>query len=327
MLNHFLSYSFPNGITESSITVKSDSIKFSYPCSSYDNCFPYNLTFNKGTYKIECYGSGYIRGSVQSYGAYTKGIITFEETKTLYLYIGGYGKFNALDPDAIITIGSNACGSTDIRTDYGDYYDFNSLKSRIMVAASAGGSDSFNGEFGSGGTLEGLRGLANESRIDDFKNLTENPLIALGGTQTNGGKCNDSNTNPLFPCFSGQFGLINYSNSTTDSGGFGGNGYYSGATYDRAGNGGGGSSFISGHKGCNAISSNSTDFDHIFHTGQSIHYTNISFTNTEMQSGHETKYASTGQIIITIMTQLVTCNQKTFSFNHFFISFVVIMLK
>ena len=326
MLNHFLNYTFPISFNENSITIKSSSIKFSYPCSSYDSCHPINLTFQKGTYKVECYGTGYEKDEVKTYGAYTMGIITFEEAKTLYLYIGGYGKFNAIHPDANTYSGSTLCGSTDIRTNYGNYYDFDSLKSRIMVAASSGGSDSYNGEFGSGGALEGLRGLANKSRYTIFDDLYADPLIATGGTQTSGGKCDDNNSQ--FLCFSGQFGLINYSKTSNDAGGFGGNGFYSGATYDLGGNGGGGSSFISGYPGCNAISSNSSDFDHIYHTGQSIHYSNLSFTNAQMLSGPETKYVSAGSIIITIMTHFTSnYNLHTISFKQIYISLIISILK
>ncbi len=44
---------------------------------------------------------------------------------------------------------------------------------------------------------------------------------------------------------------------------------------------GGGSSFISGHEGCDAIKEESTE-NNIIHTGQSIHYSGLYFTNTLM---------------------------------------------
>ena len=46
----------------------------------------------------------------------------------------------------------------------------------------------------------------------------------------------------------------------------------------------GGSSFISGHAGCNAISESSTS-SNIIHTGQSIHYSNYKFEKTTMIDG------------------------------------------
>lgn len=47
---------------------------------------------------------------------------------------------------------------------------------------------------------------------------------------------------------------------------------------------GGSSSFISGHNGCDAIKEESTE-NNIIHTGQSIHYSGLYFTNTLMIDG------------------------------------------
>ena len=307
MLNKFISYSFPVQPIKNSVSTKTRSITFSYPCTSKDECHPFTVSFQKGTYQIECYGAGYGPSNSYTYGAYTKGLITFEQTQTLYLYIGAsLGKFNALDPSASYERGTLPCGATDIRIDNGNYETFDSLKSRIMVAASGGGSDTYDGEFGFGGKLEGLRGLANISRNTEFQNFTDNPLIAPGGTQTSGGQCDEQfKTN----CCSGKFGLPNYNPNSNDAGGFGGSGYYSGATYYPMGNGGGGSSFISGYKGCDAIDIKSTDFDKIYHTGQSIHYSGLSFLNPIMKSGAETKHDSDGKVIITLVSYSLTCNQ------------------
>lgn len=51
----------------------------------------------------------------------------------------------------------------------------------------------------------------------------------------------------------------------------------------------GGSSFISGHDGCNAINEEGK------HTGQSIHYSKKSFTNTLMIDGAGYKWTNTKQ--------------------------------
>lgn len=53
---------------------------------------------------------------------------------------------------------------------------------------------------------------------------------------------------------------------------------------DGGGSGGGGSSFISGHTECDAIDELSTETN-IVHTGQSIHYSGYSFTNTKIIDG------------------------------------------
>ena len=50
------------------------------------------------------------------------------------------------------------------------------------------------------------------------------------------------------------------------------------------GTGAGGSSFVSGHDGCDAIKEKSTE-NNIIHTGQSIHYSGLYFTNTIMIDG------------------------------------------
>ena len=63
----------------------------------------------------------------------------------------------------------------------------------------------------------------------------------------------------------------------------GGGGYYGGdSTGTRAS---GGSSYISGHLGCNSISENSTQ-DNIIHTGSMIHYSGKYFLYTQMEPGY-----------------------------------------
>lgn len=60
----------------------------------------------------------------------------------------------------------------------------------------------------------------------------------------------------------------------------GGGGYYGGKGGQTSGAlGTGGSSFISGHPGCNAINASGS------HTGQPIHYSGVQFYNTSMQAG------------------------------------------
>ena len=69
----------------------------------------------------------------------------------------------------------------------------------------------------------------------------------------------------------------------------GGSGYYGGGTggdtFCNVSSGAGGSSFISGHNGCDAIKKESTE-DNIIHTGGSIHYSGLYFTNTVMIDGN-----------------------------------------
>lgn len=71
------------------------------------------------------------------------------------------------------------------------------------------------------------------------------------------------------------------------AGGFGGGGgYYAGGSGNHVG-GSGGSSFISGHSGCDAIKESSTE-NAIVHTGQPNHYSGLVFTDTQMIDGAHT---------------------------------------
>ena len=66
----------------------------------------------------------------------------------------------------------------------------------------------------------------------------------------------------------------------------GGSGYYGGETNNVSGKsaGAGGSSYISGHDGCDSIAEEST-IKNIIHTGQSIHYSGVKFKDTIMIDG------------------------------------------
>ena len=115
-----------------------------------------------------------------------------------------------------------------------------------------------------GGAGGGLNGLTNRER-------------SKPGTQTSGYK----------------FGIGQDGYGVGDSDGVAGagGGYYGGTTSDYSDTceaGAGGSSFVSGYDGCNAISENSTE-DNIIHTGQSIHYSGKYFTNAILLDGNSNK--------------------------------------
>ena len=72
-----------------------------------------------------------------------KGIIQLTKPRTFYLYIGEYGKGEysyeySFNGGGIGQYGGG--GATDIRLDPGNWSSFDSLKSRIIVAAGGGGS-------------------------------------------------------------------------------------------------------------------------------------------------------------------------------------------
>ena len=249
-----------------------------------------------GTYKIELWGAqggstietlGIITPG--GLGGYTKGEIDLEKGETLYIYVGGEGKqYDGEDvPNQTMPGGYNGGGSarlealtagsristgggaTDVRLTSGTWNNFDSLKSRIMVAAGGAGSDNNanNGYLGVGGAAGGLTG---------YSGTTNQPsgVIGTGGTQTLGG------TNTIGTEYGG-FGFATGSEVKSNSGG-GGGGYYGGSKgYSYRSGGGGGSSFISGYSGCNAISSNSTS-DSITHLNSPNHSSGKKFNSGTM---------------------------------------------
>ena len=250
--------SFQGQLKDDAVQEQGRKTTFNYPCESTSDCYPYEVKFKPGTYQIECIGAGSQQNeNLFSYGAKTKGVIHFLETTTLYLYVGSsLGKFNALPPEVNTNHGYMPCGASDLRTIGGNYWEFKSLMSRIMVAGAGGSSDNYNGVNGHGGTLQGDNAYIGE--CNSGTNLDYDPLlVAPGGKQTNDySEC----THRL--CLKGSFGLSGYkiTDEQYDAGAFGGSGYYGGCSFDGSGKGGGGSSFISGHRGCDAINENSTDF-------------------------------------------------------------------
>ena len=283
-------FQFAGELIANTVQLNSNRITFNYPCESQNECHPFEVTFEPGIYQFECWGGGTKTNRNSIYGAYTQGTLRLSKRTTLFLYIGAQsGNFNSMAPNNVK--GSmRSSGATDIRLVGGNYYDFNSLKSRIMVAAGGGSSEDYQGSYGHGGGLNGFSAFSNIS-------ISGGPTISRtvpGGSQDG----TYPNCNSGY-CVPGKFGLAQYRTGTGDAGGFGGDGYYSGASIDPYGNGGGGSSFISGYYGCNAIDENSTDYDNIYHTGQSIHYSGHVFTLPIMKAGPETLHESAGKVVIT----------------------------
>ena len=216
---------------------------------------------------------------------------------------GGAGSSHA-DENGLQT-GCAGGGSTDVRlVNSQNCLDFNSLKSRIMVAGGGSGTGycaiytTYCGVAGIGGGLNGI----------DGNDITQGSLsyTASGGTQTSGG-----NTKNNFEYVDGDSSKGLIINSGLNKGGFGyggtndgyktvlggcagGSGYYGGGAANRAhGGGGGGSSFISGYLGCNAISESSTS-NNIIHTGSPNHYSKYLFTNSQMIDGASSMPSPTG---------------------------------
>lgn len=241
-----------------------------------------------GKYLIQLWGAEGGTGSWGEYqpvagkGAYTRGTISLHEGEKLYFYTGEmptYTRGNCYHENpnnafngTIIGSCTGGGGATDVRLVRSDTWsDFNSLKTRIMVAAGGGGAY-YTGTGGAGGTLKGFDGIGGPSSVPLYK-------PGKGAGQTSGD----------------QFGIAQCGTSS------GGGGYYGGYA-GLAANGGGGSSFISGYPGCDAIKEESTK-DNIQHTGSPNHYSGKVFEDpilldgkTEMPSpdGLQTMVGHTG---------------------------------
>lgn len=269
---------------------------------SYTGNYEEFIVPNDGTYKIELWGAQG-GGSYGGLGGYTSGNIYLDKDDKLFVYVGGYNDRSVFD--TVFNGGGDAVaessvsghenrytpggGATDVRLTSGPWNNFESLKSRIMVAG-AGGGGYFGGGAQSalygaaGGGLTGYNGVI--SITTDTFTLTE----STGGTQTAGGNGGESSYIPSTSYdgngFNGGFGYGGGGQDMYKSGG--GSGYYgggsSGVTRPRAGSGAGGSSFISGHSGCNAVSNESSSSS-IIHTGNSQHYSGYVFSNTIMIDG------------------------------------------
>ena len=259
-----------------------------------------------GTYKVELWGAqggNNGNGLIGGLGGYVSGNINVSQNEKMFLYIGGSGKINGSngmelsnnfinEKFPIATGGYNGGGNSgnqsiyngsgggasDVRLINGKYDDFSSLKSRVIVAAGGGGSSYYiNSSQGNGGAGGGLNGnIGTSSKDSDYR-------YGGSGTQINAGYAYKSELSGKFGEGGSGYGE-GYSSSLLVNGG-GGGGYYGGsAGGDHGAAGGGGSSFISGHNGCDAIKEESTE-DNIIHTGQSIHYSGLYFTDTVMIDG------------------------------------------
>ena len=235
-----------------------------------------------GFYKFEAWGArgGKSRiqgrlGGTPGNGGYTSGILRLNEGDVIYVYVGGKGT------DAVVgknspggwnggglgtwdngddeTSGGGG-GATDFRLINGNWNDLNSLYSRIMVAG-AGGGASWSYKAGSGGGINGISYYSNSP----------------AGTQTSG--------------YALGIGKDAWGIADNDGVGGGGSGYYGGTTNNISGAsaGAGGSSYISGHEGCNSTDENGKP------TGSNSHVSGRVFKDTIMVDGEGYEWSSTRQ--------------------------------
>ena len=256
-----------------------------------------------GTYKVELWGASgndkatwdtadnfsVLRNSY-GLGGYTNGKIFLNNYTNFFVYVGGKNAYNG---------GGNGeaqgGGASDIRVENDNLY------SRIIVAGGGGG-----GLFGDGSTLirrgnaGGLVGFDADSTIDPGRTLVgyTTGFSGHGGTQYFGGKTGENGYDNYNESMNGSFGQggeylntgsLDYRASGGGGGWYGGgHGRHPGGTWP---GGGGGSSYISGHQGCLAVSSNSSTSLKNGCTKDSnslecsISYTGYYFTNTLMIDG------------------------------------------
>ena len=225
----------------------------------------------EGIYKLEVWGaqgsSGW-SGGISANGGYSYGNIHLIGGTVLYIYTGGSVVYNVFNGGGGYSSGcadfnnSTGGGATDIRLASGEWNNFNSLKSRIMVAAGAGGNIGPLTKPGYGGGLVSVTANgAYPGYDDDYGEVS-------GVSQTSG--------------FSFGIGQTGNSGSTGHDRSGGGGGYYGGYAYRCAASGG--SSFISGYPGCNAIKESSTE-SNIVHSDSPNHYSGYVFINSVMIAG------------------------------------------
>ena len=125
----------------------------------YESSQPKEIIYRPGLYQFECWGAqGYVydRENVGGKGAYVKGTILLKRVTKFFLYIGEYGKKENIYQKSFNGVGIGQFGgggATDIRYTNGDWFNFDSLKSRIIVAAGGGGPDT-SSKGGAGGEIE-----------------------------------------------------------------------------------------------------------------------------------------------------------------------------
>ena len=254
------------------------------------------VPLQNGSYKIELWGAsggdyGTILGGA---GAYTKGNINLLTTNNLFVFVGGHptdynSGYNGGGIGGTNTSGNGVYtgggGSTDVRLNDGTWSNFNSLKSRIMVAAGGAGSGFYHSNNIIGGSAGGLIGTSG-TNSKCSSSAGDHPLATPGEQNKFGLAANGVTTSNDG---AGRFGYSGISR-TNDYGTGGGSGYYGGgnggSTNCNVSAGAGGSSFISGYLGCDAIDKYSGS-SNIIHTGQPVHYSGYKFDYSIMHAGNE----------------------------------------
>ena len=305
-----------------------------------NGCSPYEIYIKRGIYSFECFGASGNDGSSSAIfgrGGVTYGMIKIPYAKRLFLYVGQKGTMKG--PATFNGGGNGNCysfaggGATDVRLNPGEWNDTESLKSRIMVAAGGGGFSSTSSNFDSnnesinsaGGGLTGRNG----PRL-----LTTGSVVitnAMGGSQEAGGTAGigPSSESGVYVNVNEANGAFGIGGSTIYGSGGGGGGYFGGGAGKtnpyNIGLGAGGSSYISGYKGCRSVYKDSDTFET---SSSPIHYSRMVFFNSRMSNGDpEESHNGEGKINITfiaLLPNLSYVNFRSYSFLIFLICAILV---
>ena len=263
---------------------------------------PYSFIFLPGRYLFELWG-GSGGGQDPGFGAFVSGVTEIKKTTKMYIYVGQKGlpgnsaSYNGggsgsyvVNPDA--DGGSGGGGSTDVRLINGNWDNFTSLKSRIIVAGGGGGSQLFGyiTKGGNAGILEGYSGSRSGYSVG----------LATGGKQIESGKAGSASEAKGTDGYFGGGGSI----SGNLNGNGGGGGYFGGGaggvSPGAVASGAGGSSFISGYQGCIAIKESSNKENPTFYSHQ-YHYSGFIFKNITALDDSQTRWNYSGSARITLL--------------------------
>ena len=219
-------------------------------------------------------------------GAYTSGYIELNAGDKLYIYVGGKGQIGQNGKRSQGGYNGGGSGDYDHSDNEGDgggggatdirYFstppsnselNWNSdvgLNSRIMVAAGGGGSSDIYSGLPGGDLIsspKNEKGYVRFNKLEDLSTQQSGHLFGIGQ--------NGTLTRTNYPVAGGGGGY------------YGGKSVDNGQTSNWANPGAGGSSFISGYAGVNAITSKTSRTA----TNNTIHYSGKYFINAEMQAG------------------------------------------
>ena len=118
---------------------------------------PQSIELNPGLYLFECWGAKGFKTEhsisedgclyASGGGGYASGFMFLHETKSFFVYVGkaGKSKSSTFNSNNLTYSSYYGGGATDIRLEGGEWYLFESLKTRIIVAGGSGATERYCG--------------------------------------------------------------------------------------------------------------------------------------------------------------------------------------